>query len=83
VLEVSVLDAFIAGLSAAFFGALVAGGAYLLKEQLRLREQVASMQQHLDDLRRISDVLDSYGTLQVAKESFMPRTHRSGDDADA
>lgn len=41
--EPTALDAFIAGLSTAFFGALVAGGAYLLQQQLSLREQVATL----------------------------------------
>lgn len=62
VLELSVLDAFIAGLTTAFFGALVAGGAYLLRQQIIMREEVSALRNRLNELRRIEVAALSMGS---------------------
>ncbi len=52
-LDVSALDAFIAGLSTAFFGALVAGGAYLLKQHMHLRERLDAVDARFKSLEDV------------------------------
>ncbi len=77
-LEPTALDAFIAGLSTAFFGALVAGGAYLLREHIRLREQLEGLRTQvlaLEPMKRmLSGSRENLKGGAIASES---------DDADA
>jgi hypothetical protein len=56
-LEGTALDAVIAGLSTALFGALVAGGAYLLKQPLQVRAQVDSLRTAVARLRSVERLL--------------------------
>jgi hypothetical protein len=80
VLDVTVIDALVAGLSTAFFGALVAGGAYLLKSQLTLREHVAAMDRRVHELSLAQDSMRELagGGLE---ERFMGLANDSGGDA--
>lgn len=78
-LDLSALDAFIAGLSTAFFGALVAGGAYLLRQQLILREQIATLRLHVSRLQALEGFVTSASpTTEILKA---PLAHK-GSDAD-
>lgn len=61
-LEFSVLDAFIAGLSTAFFGSLVAGGAYLLRQYMALREHATTLQNRMERLRTWESIFDRMGS---------------------
>lgn len=55
-LQPTVLDAFIAGMSTAFFGALVAGGAYLLKQQMHQRGWLERVEQRLHRFEEVARV---------------------------
>ena len=59
VLEFSVLDAFIAGLSTAFFGALVAGGAFLLRQVLALQEKVRTLEGQMGAFKVLQQTIKS------------------------
>ena len=56
-LGLTALDAFIGGFATAFFGALVAGGAYLLRQQIHLRQRLDGLQARLDRLLQVEQLL--------------------------
>lgn len=56
VLQASALDALVGGVATAFFGGLLAGGAYLLKQLLVVK----------DDLRALSDRLDALASVETS-----------------
>ena len=56
-LEITAIDAVVGGIATAFFGGLLAAGAYRLKQQVELREQVLTMTARLEALRGMDEVL--------------------------
>ena len=54
-LNISAIDAFVGGLATAFFAGLLASGAYLLKQLLALKEQVATVAARPNELQGIEE----------------------------
>jgi hypothetical protein len=80
-LHPSALDAFIAGLSTAFFGSLVAGGAYLLRQQMALREAVATLTTRLEHMKALEDLAASLDPKRGGNLKS-PRGKKGGDAAE-
>lgn len=76
-LGLTALDAFIGGFATAFFGAIVAGGAYLLKQQIHLRERVDGLQARLEQFGRVENLLRAARPLETLK----PDDANEGGDA--
>ena len=76
-LGLTALDAFIGGFATAFFGAIVAGGAYLLKHQIHLRQRLDGLEARLEGFAHVEQLL------RVARpaESLKRREDGLGGDA--
>lgn len=60
-LDITALDALIAGLSTAFFGGLIAASAYLLRQLLAVQNEVREVRIHLAALQRAQDAVGVRG----------------------
>lgn len=65
-LQLSAIDAVIGGIAPAFFGGLLAGGAYLLNQHLQLREQVIGMATRLERLQAVEQLVTVAGDASAA-----------------
>ncbi|MFO1533519.1 MAG: hypothetical protein ABR562_07490 [Thermoplasmatota archaeon] len=81
-LQISALDALVGGMATAFFGGLVAAGAYLLKQHLALREHVGALAAKLDAFGDLDEILDAYGSKGLEARRLKPKKPQSGGDGD-
>ena len=77
-LELSALDAVIGGIATAFFGGLLAGGAYILKMQLALREQVLTLAGRVETLRQVEPAFELLGLERLGgdEEEQKPKSEK-------
>ena len=58
-LGLTALDAFIGGFATAFFGALVAGGSCLFRQQVQLKQRLEGLEARLDGLASLERLLQA------------------------
>lgn len=80
-LDVTAIDALIGGLATAFFGALVAGGAYLLRQQIILRERLETLRSELRALHALDRMLRAGRQDRQRLKSNRIKSGRDADDA--
>ncbi len=76
-LQITALDAVIGALATAFFGGLVAAGAYFLKQLVGSQSEVRALRLSLARLRTVEEAVGSHGT-GFAEQALSEEKAQSG-----